>query len=72
MTCISDAGKDAVSLNGLNARAVPTVGQGRGEPIPCQDTNKGRQGMGIRIENTIYGAVPVIICDYWGARIHAA
>jgi hypothetical protein len=28
--------------------------------------------MGIRIENTTYGAAPVIICDYCGTRIHAA
>jgi hypothetical protein len=28
--------------------------------------------MGIRIENTTNGAIPVIICDYCGTRIHAA
>jgi hypothetical protein len=28
--------------------------------------------MGIRIENTVHGATPVIICDYCGTRIHAA
>jgi hypothetical protein len=28
--------------------------------------------MGIRIENTTDGAVPVIVCDYCGTRIHAA
>jgi hypothetical protein len=26
--------------------------------------------MGIRIENTTYGAAPVIVCDYCGTRIH--
>lgn len=28
--------------------------------------------MGIRIENTTEGAVPVIVCDYCGTRIHSA
>jgi hypothetical protein len=28
--------------------------------------------MGIRIENTTYGAAPVIVCDYCGTGIHAA
>lgn len=31
-----------------------------------------RYTVGIRIENTNSGAVPVIICDYCGTRIHAA
>jgi hypothetical protein len=28
--------------------------------------------MGIRIENTTHGAIPIIVCDYCGTRIHSA
>jgi hypothetical protein len=78
MTWISDGGKNAVSLGIHNAGAVPTVRQTRTPGIPCQNTNqssyslKARQSVGIRVENTAHGAVPVVVCNYCGTRIHAA